>query len=75
VTPSVSAIVPVFNEEMTVARIVVALHASPLIGEIICVDDGSTDGSRAILDARVSCPRSPAVSLSRPSPCAEPWWA
>ena len=42
-TPSVSAIVPVFNEEMTVARIVVALHASPLIGEIICVDDGSTD--------------------------------
>lgn len=53
-TPSVSAIVPVFNEEMTVARVGAAPHASPLIGEIICVDDGSTDGSRAILDARVS---------------------
>jgi len=24
---------------------------------------------------RVGCPRAPAVSLSRPSPCAEPWWA
>jgi len=29
------------------------------------------DPTRAI----ASEPRSPAVSLSRPSPCAEPWWA
>jgi len=28
---------------MTVARVVTTLHASPLIDEIICVDDGSTD--------------------------------
>lgn len=48
---SVSAIVPVFNEQKTVAAVVTALHASPLIDEIICVDDGSTDGSRAILEA------------------------
>ncbi|MGO9178981.1 MAG: glycosyltransferase family 2 protein [Candidatus Limnocylindrales bacterium] len=53
---SVSAIVPVFNEQKIVAAVVTALHASPLIDEIICVDDGSSDGSRAILEAlRRSC--------------------
>jgi len=47
----------------------------PADRRVICVDEGSTHGGRAILDARVSCPRSPAGSLSRSSPCAQPGWA
>ena len=46
---SVSAIVPVFNEEKTVGDVVKALVNSKLISEVICINDGSTDGSRAIL--------------------------
>ena len=49
--PSVSAIVPLFNEQTTVARVVETLAASRLIEEVICVDDGSTDESRAVLEA------------------------
>lgn len=42
---TVSAIVPVFNEEKTVAGVVEALLQSDLIDEVICVDDGSKDKS------------------------------
>ncbi len=45
----VSAIVPVYNEERTVARVVATLLSSPEIDEVICVDDGSTDASAAAL--------------------------
>jgi glycosyltransferase involved in cell wall biosynthesis len=48
---SVSAIVPLFNEQKTVGQVVETLAASRLIQEVICVDDGSTDDSRAILEA------------------------
>lgn len=47
----ISAIVPVFNEEKTVSGVVQALLQSNLIDEVICVNDGSTDGSLAILQA------------------------
>jgi glycosyltransferase involved in cell wall biosynthesis len=46
---TVSAIVPVFNEEKTVAGVVKALLESPLIDQVIAVNDGSTDRSREIL--------------------------
>ncbi|MGC8633119.1 MAG: glycosyltransferase family 2 protein [Candidatus Limnocylindrales bacterium] len=46
---SVSAIVPVYNEAKTVARVVETLLGCPHIDEVICVDDGSTDASPAIL--------------------------
>ena len=46
---SVSAIVPVFNEEKTVAGVIEALLKNPLINEVICIDDGSTDKSLEIL--------------------------
>lgn len=46
---SISAIVPVFNEEKTVAKVVKTLLKSTLINEVICVNDGSTDKSLAIL--------------------------
>jgi len=47
--PFVSVIVPVYNEEATVANLVSTLLASELVDEVVCVDDGSTDSSREIL--------------------------
>jgi dolichol-phosphate mannosyltransferase len=46
-----SVLMPVFNEEDTVARIVADVLALPLDLELIVVDDGSTDGTRARLRA------------------------
>lgn len=45
--PIVAAIVPAYNEEKTIARVVNALRASPLISEIIVISDGSTDATAA----------------------------
>src|ERR1700675_392298 len=45
----VSVLVPVYNEEDTVAIIVERIRAAPYNTEIICVDDCSTDGTKAIL--------------------------
>lgn len=46
----ISAVVPVFNEEATVASIVNLLTNHSLVNEVICVDDASTDKSSEILD-------------------------
>ena len=49
---SVSAIIPVFNEEKTVKKVVEVFQNSfDLIDEIICVNDGSTDKSLEILES------------------------
>lgn len=45
----VSVLIPVYNEEDTVAQIVELVRATPYTTEIICVDDCSTDGTRDIL--------------------------
>ena len=45
----VSVLIPVYNEEDTVAQIVELVRATPYTTEIICVDDRSTDGTRDIL--------------------------
>ena len=39
----VTAVVAAYNEEQTIAQVLLALKASPLVGEIIVVSDGSTD--------------------------------
>jgi len=44
-----SVIIPVYNEEPTLAEIIHRVRATGLAYEIIAVDDGSTDGSPAIL--------------------------
>jgi glycosyltransferase involved in cell wall biosynthesis len=44
-----SIIIPVFNEEATLEEIVNRVRATGLAGEIIVVDDGSSDSSPAIL--------------------------
>ncbi len=45
----VSAIVPIYCEEKTLKGVVGALLASPIIDEVICVDDASEDGSLKVL--------------------------
>ena len=44
-----SVLIPVYNEAQTVARLVERVRAVPLSLEVIAIDDGSTDGSAAIL--------------------------
>jgi len=45
----VSVLIPVFNEVDTVAEIVERVRSTPYATEVICVDDGSTDGTRDVL--------------------------
>lgn len=44
-----SVVMPVYNERTTLREVVNRVLAVPLDIELICVDDGSTDGSREIL--------------------------
>jgi glycosyltransferase involved in cell wall biosynthesis len=44
-----TVVMPVYNEQRTVAAIVDAVRAVPIRKEIVLVDDGSKDGSREIL--------------------------
>ena len=52
--PEVSVVLPCYNErnhiELEVKRIRAALEAAGLSYELICVDDGSTDGTREVLE-------------------------
>jgi glycosyltransferase involved in cell wall biosynthesis len=50
----VSVVIPCYNERDTIEQIVAAVRAAPLENvEIIVVDDGSDDGTRAVLWQRV----------------------
>ena len=40
-----TVVIPCFNEEKTVGKVVERCRESPLIGEVVVVDDGSSDGS------------------------------
>ena len=44
-----SIVVPIYNEERTIERVISSLFALPLPVEVIAVDDGSTDGTCALL--------------------------
>jgi glycosyltransferase involved in cell wall biosynthesis len=44
-----SVVMPVFNEEGTIAEIIRRVMRSPLLAELVIVDDGSTDGTSRIL--------------------------
>ncbi len=45
----ISVIIPVFNEASTITTIIERVKATDIPGEIVIVDDGSTDGTRALL--------------------------
>ncbi len=45
-----SVVIPVYNESATLREVVERVLAVPLELEVLCVDDGSSDGSREILD-------------------------
>jgi glycosyltransferase involved in cell wall biosynthesis len=44
-----TVIIPAFNEKNTIQEIVRRVQATKLVDEIIIVDDGSTDGTRALI--------------------------
>ena len=46
---NLTVIIPVYNEEKTVEEIVRRVKETALVSEIVIVDDGSIDGTRAIL--------------------------
>ncbi|MEN6435706.1 MAG: glycosyltransferase family 2 protein [Anaerolineaceae bacterium] len=45
----ISVIIPVFNEASTITTIIERVKATDIPEEIVIVDDGSTDGTRALL--------------------------
>ena len=51
--PSVSVVIPVYNEKDTAAGLLTAVEATGIPEEIIVVDDCSTDGTREILEGYV----------------------
>jgi len=51
-TLSLSVLIPVHNEERTLEQVLNAVERRPEVSEIVLVNDGSTDGTRKILDAR-----------------------
>jgi len=49
-TPCLSVVMPCFNERATIETITDRVLESPWVGELLIVDDGSTDGTRELLD-------------------------
>jgi glycosyltransferase involved in cell wall biosynthesis len=47
-----SVLIPVYNEERTLERLLDAVEERPEVSELVIVDDGSTDGTPEILSAR-----------------------
>lgn len=50
-SPCLSVVIPVFNEEKTLARVVERVAAIPNLLEIVIVDDASTDGTARAISA------------------------
>jgi glycosyltransferase involved in cell wall biosynthesis len=47
---TISVVICAYNEERTVGLVLQKLHQMPWFNQIVCVNNGSTDGTKAILD-------------------------
>lgn len=56
-TAKISVVMPVYNEKETILEILRRVRAVPLDKEIVCVDDCSTDGTRALLEEEARAER------------------
>ena len=45
-----SVVVPIYNEVNTIREVMRRIESTGLVSQIVLVDDGSTDGTRAVLD-------------------------
>jgi peptidoglycan/xylan/chitin deacetylase (PgdA/CDA1 family)/spore germination protein YaaH len=61
--PSVTALIPAFNEALVIERTIESVLASDVPVEVVVIDDGSTDGTAAVVAARYR--RDPRVRLLR----------
>lgn len=50
-SPCLAVLIPVYNEAATVADVVKTVLAQPQVSELIVVDDGSNDGTGAVLQS------------------------
>ena len=48
---SLSVVMPVYNEEKTLVEVLERVRAVPVVTQVVIVDDRSTDGTSAILEA------------------------
>ena len=46
----VSILIPVYNERAYIEEVLLRVQAAPLEKEVVVIDDGSTDGTRALLE-------------------------
>jgi glycosyltransferase involved in cell wall biosynthesis len=61
-TPTLSVIIPCYNEVTTVEKVLNRVQAVGLANEIVIVDDGSTDGTREVL-AKIEAENRPGVRI------------
>ena len=52
--PYLSVLMPALNEERTISQVLDAVLASPVDLELVLVDDGSTDGTWELMEARAA---------------------
>ncbi len=70
VRPTVAAIIPAYNEAMTIAEVVRPLKESQWIDQVIVVSDGSTDDTKAQAEKAGAC----VYELSRCGGKGEAMW-